>query len=47
MQRWIRRIARRFRLAWVIGRRRFTERQNPPTLKGDCAMEADVPGELF
>ncbi|MFL9966000.1 DUF3022 domain-containing protein [Paraburkholderia sediminicola] len=30
---------------WV--RRRCAERQNPPALKGDCAMEADVPDELF
>jgi hypothetical protein len=30
---------------WV--RARFTDRQNPPALNGDCAVEADVPDELF
>lgn len=28
-------------------RERFDEKQNPPALEGDCAVEADVPDALF
>lgn len=28
-------------------RERFDEKQNPPTLEGDCAVEAAVPDTLF
>jgi hypothetical protein len=41
-----RRKAFQARLAdWV--RKQFNERQNPPALQGDCAVEVDVPDELF
>jgi hypothetical protein len=30
---------------WV--RKQFNERQNPPALQGDCAVEVDVPDDLF
>jgi hypothetical protein len=30
---------------WV--RKQFDERQNPPALRGDCAVEVDVADELF
>lgn len=28
-------------------RKQFDERQNPPALRDDCAVEVDVPDELF